>query len=185
MRVLDGAVVWFTGLPASGKSTLARKLVECLLVEPKAELLDMDDLRQHCLRDLDHSLTGRRDAVRRLAVIAANISHTNRIAVCTSTSSMTEGRDYAESLAKNFVLVHTWCPLPICKRRDRERGSNLYERAEKGELPGFPGVSGEYEIPQSPDLVLDTWTGAVPEHVLRLLVLLRDRGVIDEFRRYR
>lgn len=170
-----GATVWLTGLPASGKSTLA-VAVERALVESGrvAYLLDGDNVRHGLSDDLGFSAGDRAENVRRVGHLTRLFADSGTIAIASLVSPLASDREIARVLNAAadlpFVEIHVATPLAECERRDPKR---LYARARAGELLGLTGIDAPYEAPENPDLVVDT-TGAdlddLVEQVLRVLV---------------
>jgi bifunctional enzyme CysN/CysC len=173
-----GATVWFTGLPASGKSTIAAALEERLVVDGRsAYRLDGDNLRHGLNENLGFSAEDRTENVRRTAHAARLLADAGTIAVVSQVSPYTADRDAAraahESAGIEFIEVFVDTPVEECERRDPK---GLYAKARAGEITGLTGVDDPYEAPESPDLVLRP--GDSPVAVDRLLALLHERGVL-------
>jgi bifunctional enzyme CysN/CysC len=170
-RAQRGATVWFTGLPASGKSTLAAT-VERRLVEAgrPAYLLDGDNLRHGLNGDLGFSAAEREENVRRAGEVAALFADAGLVALVSLVSPYEAGRRAARAAHERaglpFVEVFVDTPVEECERRDPK---GLYARARAGELAGFTGVDDPYERPATPDLRLtpELGTDAAVEEVLR------------------
>jgi adenylyl-sulfate kinase len=151
-----GATVWMTGLPASGKSTLARE-VEARLVKQKraAYVLDGDNLRHGLNGDLGFSPEERAENVRRTAEVAALLADAGVVALASLVSPYEADRRHAREIHSRaglpFLEVWVATPLEECERRDPK---GLYARARAGELHGMTGVDAPYEEPRSPDLTI-------------------------------
>jgi bifunctional enzyme CysN/CysC len=156
-----GATIWFTGLPASGKSTLA-VAVERALVETGqvAYLLDGDNIRHGLSDDLGFSAGDRAENIRRVGHLARLLADSGVVALASLVSPLKSDRDTARELSSvaklPFIEVYVSTPRSECERRDPK---GLYARAKAGELRGLTGVDAPYEPPENPDLVVDT-TGA-------------------------
>lgn len=156
-----GATIWFTGLPASGKSTLA-VAVERALVESGqvAYLLDGDNIRHGLSDDLGFSAGDRAENIRRVGHLARLLADSGVVALASLVSPLKSDRDTARELSSvaklPFIEVYVSTPRTECERRDPK---GLYARAKAGELRGLTGVDAPYEPPENPDLVVDT-TGA-------------------------
>jgi bifunctional enzyme CysN/CysC len=168
-----GATVWLTGLPASGKSTLAAAVEARLLAEGRAAyLLDGDNLRHGLNGDLGFSPEDRAENVRRTAEVAALIADAGVVALAALVSPYVADRDAARVVHAHrgvaFLEIHVATSLAECERRDPK---GLYARARAGELDGLTGVSAPYEPPESPDLrvVPDEPLDAAVDRVLALL----------------
>ena len=156
-----GATIWFTGLPASGKSTLA-VAVERALVEhgQVAYLLDGDNIRHGLSDDLGFSAGDRAENIRRVGHLSRLLADAGAVALASLVSPLKSDRQTARELSAAaklpFIEVYISTPRTECERRDPK---GLYAQAKAGELRGLTGVDAPYEAPENPDLVLDT-TGA-------------------------
>jgi adenylyl-sulfate kinase len=173
-----GATVWFTGLPASGKSTIAAALEERLVVDGRsAYRLDGDNLRHGLNENLGFSAEDRTENVRRTAHAARLLADAGTISVVSLVSpyerDRRQAREAHEAAGLDFIEVFVDTPLEECERRDPK---GLYAKARAGEIEGMTGVDDPYEAPVTPDLVLHP--GDAPVAVDRLLALLHERGVI-------
>ncbi len=151
-----GATVWFTGLPASGKSTIAVAVEERLLAAGRsAYLLDGDNLRHGLNGDLGFDEAARKENVRRAAEVARLFADAGTVALVSLVSPYEADRAAARKLhagdGLRFVEVFVNTPLAECERRDPK---GLYARARAGELKEFTGVSDPYEAPSSPEIEL-------------------------------
>lgn len=159
---MTGFVIWFTGLSASGKTTIAN------IVEPELERrgyvvdhLDGDIIRTHLSKGLGYSKEDRDANIARIGWVASRLARAGAAVVVSAISPYAEARRHARSLVEQnapFVEVHVATPLDECARRDPK---GLYAKAFSGELENFTGVSAPYEEPHAPELRLDT-TGATP-----------------------
>jgi bifunctional enzyme CysN/CysC len=173
-----GATVWFTGLPASGKSTIAAALEERLVVDGRsAYRLDGDNLRHGLNENLGFSAEDRSENVRRTAQAARLLADAGTVAVVSQVSPYAADRRAAreahEAAGLEFIEVFVDTPVEECERRDPK---GLYAKARAGEIQGLTGVDDPYEAPEAPDLVLRP--GDAPVAVDRLLALLLERGVL-------
>jgi adenylyl-sulfate kinase len=153
---LRGATVWFTGLPASGKSTVAAAVEARLLSEGRpAYRLDGDNLRHGVCGDLGFTAEDRDRNVRRTAEVARLFADAGVVALVSVVSPYAEARRMARELHERdglrFIEVYVNTPLDECVRRDPK---GLYARAQAGELSGFTGVDDPYEPPREPDVEL-------------------------------
>ncbi len=172
-----GATVWFTGLPAAGKSTAASAVEERLVEAGRAAfLLDGDNLRHGLNSDLGFDEAARGENVRRTAHVARLLAESGSIALVSLVSPYAADREAAAALHAEvglaFVEVFVDAPLELCQRRDPK---GLYARARAGELSGLTGVGAPYEAPEHPDLVLRSGSETVDEAVERVMCLLETR----------
>ena len=151
-----GATVWFTGLPASGKSTVAAA-VEAELVRAgrAAYRLDGDNLRHGVCGDLGFTAEDRDRNVRRTAEVARLFADAGVVALVSVVSPYAEARAFARELHERdglrFIEVFVNTPIEVCVERDPK---GLYARAKAGQLAGFTGVDDPYEPPVAPDVEL-------------------------------
>jgi adenylyl-sulfate kinase len=172
--VAKGATVWFTGLPSSGKSTVAHK-VEKLLREKghKVEVFDGDVIRKNLCSDLGFSKEDRDTNIKRIAFVCKLMTRNDVVAIAAAISPYRETRDYArKEIGKDFLEVYVRCPLSVCKDRDVK---GLYKKALSGELKGFTGIDDPYEEPLNPELILHTDKESVEESVQRVMAELEKR----------
>ena len=168
-------VLWMTGLPCSGKTTIARKLQE---VYPKLAVLDGDELREW-LSPKDFSREGRNEHNRKVAHLAKLLSN-HDVPVCVSLiSPFNENREFARKIIGNNKFIETYikCPLSICEKRD-DKG--MYKKARRNEIKNFTGVSDDYEIPSNPDLTVNTETNSLDECVGQITEYLVDNDQNSE-----
>jgi adenylylsulfate kinase len=168
---LDPAVIWFTGLSGSGKSTIAREVAARLVrAGRRVEYLDGDQIRQ--LFPGTGFTRPERDAhVRRAGYLASRLEAHGVTVVASLISPYRDARQFVRGLCRAFVEVYVSTPLEECERRDPK---GLYARARRGELPHFTGLDDPYEPPTTPELTLDTGTVSPEQGVA--LVLARVLG---------
>ena len=151
-----GAVVFFTGLSGSGKSTVAAALAELLRDEGArgVALLDGDAMRRSISAGLGFDRASRNTNVQRLGAAAAELARAGGIAIAAPIAPFAEGRALARKAAVGlpFLLVHISTPLEVCEQRDRK---GLYAKARAGTISDFTGISSPYEAPDDADLVID------------------------------
>ncbi len=171
-----GFTVWFTGLPCSGKSTIADKVAEILRNKGlKVERLDGDIVRKNLTRDLGFSREDRNENIRRVTFVAKLLTR-NGVAVLSSfVSPYKEIRNYARKEIGNFVEVYVKCPIEVCIQRDVK---GLYKKAMTGEIKDFTGVSDPYEEPENPELILETDKETLEESVEKVIKKLKELNYI-------
>lgn len=170
---MSGATLWFTGLPASGKSTIATEVARRLDERRVAAyVLDGDVLRRGLSRDLGYTLADRRENVRRIAHVARLVADAGLIALVPVISPYAEGRRESREIHEEwglpFAEVYVNTPVAECERRDPK---GLYGRARRGEISGLTGVDDPYEVPEGADLELLTQELSVTEAADRVLAL--------------
>ena len=172
-----GAVVWLTGLPASGKSTLARALERRLFGRGGSPiLLDGDTLRAGLNRDLGFSADDRSENIRRLAEVATHLARNGHTAIVAAVSPSREDRSAARQIADTaFREIYVATPAEICESRDPK---GHYAKARAGALPAFTGIGQDYEPPTDNELVIDTSTRSVAEATEAIERMLSETGVL-------
>jgi len=156
-----GLCVYFTGLPCSGKSTLACALRALLLESPKEHrkvtLLDADVIRNHLSKGIGFSKEDRQTNVRRIGYVAHEIVKHGGICLVANIAPYQEDRDFnrrlIESVGGHYVEVYVATPLEVCESRDIKE---LYKKARAGVIAAFTGVSDPYETPQSPEYLVNS-----------------------------
>jgi bifunctional enzyme CysN/CysC len=174
-----GAVVWMTGLPASGKSTIASQLEQTLIRGGRrAFMLDGDNLRHGINGDLSFSREDRCENVRRTAHVATILAESGTLTIVSLVSPFVSDRETARCIAESrgieFIEVFVDTPVDECERRDPK---GLYRRARAGEIKNFTGIDGSYEPPNRPSLRLTFGAGPETDPVRLLLDELERRGL--------
>jgi adenylylsulfate kinase len=173
-----GAVIWFTGLPSSGKSTIAHAVEDKLHgLSCRTFVMDGDNIRHGLSGDLGFSAEDRHENIRRIGEIAKLFVEAGMIVLTAFVSPFRSDRELARGrlLHGDFVEVYCHCPLSVCEERDTK---GHYPRARAGEIKDFTGISASYEEPRDPELILDTATLPVESSVERVCALLTERGII-------
>jgi bifunctional enzyme CysN/CysC len=176
----QAAVLWFTGLPGSGKTTIARVTEKRLFAEQcQTMLLDGDQVRHGLNGDLGFTAGDRAENIRRVGEMAALFFRQGCITLCTFVSPFRVDRDRARALIPEgrFIEVFVDTPLEECERRDPK---GLYARAKRGEISHMTGISSPYEAPESPELRVETVGRDVDAIVEDIVRGLRARGILPE-----
>jgi len=174
---LRGFTLWFTGLPCSGKSVVADRVAEMLKMRGlRVERLDGDIVRQNLTRDLGYSKKDRDENIRRVTFVAKLLTR-NGVAVLTSfISPYRELREHARKEIGNFIEVYVKCPVEVCMKRDVK---GMYQRALRGEIKEFTGVSDPYEEPLEPEIILETDKETLEECAAKVIEKLNDLGYLE------
>jgi adenylylsulfate kinase len=173
-----GVTVWLTGLSGSGKSTIAVGAERELVRRGRlAYVLDGDNIRHGLNKNLGFSPEDRTENIRRIGEVAKLFSDAGVIAMTSFISPYRADRDAVRALfAKgDFVEVHVAATVETCEGRDVK---GLYQKARKGEIPEFTGISAPYEAPLQPELVLDTNRETVEQSVASLVAYLEKSGYL-------
>jgi len=176
----QGFTIFLTGLPGAGKSTIANVLYSRFLEigERPVTLLDGDIVRHHLSSELSFSKEHRDINVRRIGFVASEITKNRGIAICAPIAPYKKTREeirFAIEIYGGFIEVHVSTPLEECERRDRK---GMYAKAHAGLITGFTGVDAPYEVPQNPELRIDT-TRLTPEEACQeILLFLGHKGYI-------
>jgi sulfate adenylyltransferase len=155
----EGRTIFLTGLSGSGKSTIARALVERLAAVRTVTLLDGDVVRTHLSRGLGFSREDRDLNIRRIGWVAGEVTKHGGLAVCAPIAPYDETRQWVRATVDSaggpgsFILIWVSTPLEECERRDVK---GLYAKARAGEIKGFTGIDDPYEAPRDADLTIDT-----------------------------
>jgi bifunctional enzyme CysN/CysC len=175
----SGAVVWLTGLPGAGKSTLARALERRLFARGGSPiLLDGDTLRAGLNGDLGFTAQDRSENIRRLAEIATHLAKNGHIAIVAAVSPSREDRAAARRIADTlFREVYVATPAGICEQRDPK---GHYAKARAGQLAAFTGIGNDYQPPEASELMLDTSTRPVGEATDAIERMLAGSGILIE-----
>ena len=149
-------VVWLTGLSGSGKSTLASALEQQLFGHGlNVYILDGDNIRLGINKDLDFTVEGRKENIRRVAEISKLMMDVGIIVITSFISPFKEDREIAKSIigSADFIEVFVNCPFGVCEKRDVK---GLYAKARSGDIKHFTGISSAYEAPEHPDVIINT-----------------------------
>jgi adenylylsulfate kinase len=172
-----GATIWFTGLSASGKSTVASAVAAALHERGKCVfVLDGDNVRHGLNKDLGFSPDDRVENIRRIGEVAKLLSTAGIINMAAFISPYASDRQIARELQpERFLLVHCHADIAVCEERDPK---GMYKKARAGEIKGLTGVDAPYEPPENPDVLVDTGGQSVEECVEAVIAVLKERGII-------
>ena len=171
------AVLWFTGLSASGKSSIAQAL-QAVLFEHGCQsyVLDGDNIRHGLNKDLGFSPEDREENIRRIGEVAALFRDAGFLVSTAFISPYRADRDKVRQLCgEGFIEVYVRCPVDVCADRDPK---GLYQKAREGKIPEFTGISAPYEEPQHPELILDTAALSLEDCVRVVVEYLQSRGIL-------
>lgn len=167
-----GAAIWFTGLPCSGKSTIAEIVArEMRASGRRVELLDGDVVRTNLSKGLGFSREDRDENIRRIGFVCHLLARNGVIAIAAAISPFRSVRDEVRRKIGSFLEIYVKCPLAVCQQRDVK---GMYRRALRGEISQFTGVSDPYEEPLAPELTLYTDQESADKSAGRVVRLLRD-----------
>ena len=167
------SVIWLTGLPSSGKSTIAGKLNSELIASGRTtEWLDGDEVRKK-IPGLGFSREEREHYLRLMAFSAFLLERHGITVVASFVSPYRSSREFAAQLCKHFIEVHISTPIAVCEERDAK---GMYRKARAGEIKSFTGVDDPYEPPHNPALSLDTSVLSREDCVAKILAHLKRAG---------
>lgn len=172
------AVLWLTGLPGAGKSTIAKHIERKLFdLGYQTLLLDGDEIRKGLCKDLGYSAEDRTENIRRVGEVAKLAFNYGAIVICSLISPMQKQRDEVRAMIPEgkFFEIFVHSPLDTCMKRDPK---GLYQKALDGAIPHFTGISAPYEKPCNPEMVLDTEANSIEENIFYLIQKLTDIGII-------
>ncbi len=164
-------VLWMTGLPCSGKTTIARKLQDFV---PNLAVLDGDELREW-LSPKDFSREGRNEHNRKVAHLAKLFLKHNVPVSVSLISPYFENRKSAREIIgdDNFIETYVKCSLDVCEQRDVK---GMYKKARNKEIKGFTGIDDPYDVPKNPELIIETENKSLDESVEQILTHLKTEG---------
>lgn len=174
------AVIWFTGLSSAGKSTLAHAVEEELhRLGCRTFVLDGDNIRHGLSSNLGFSDADRRENIRRIAETAKLMMEAGIITMAAFISPFRDDREAARKLMPHGDFIEIYCraSLEICERRDVK---GLYKRARAGEIKNYTAIDSPYEIPENPELIVDTGEASLQQSVDQVMQLLTERGIVKQ-----
>ncbi|PTI70124.1 adenylyl-sulfate kinase [Staphylococcus succinus] len=172
------AVIWFTGLSGSGKSTVSVELEKALFKQQvNTYRLDGDNVRHGLNNNLGFTPEDRKENIRRIGEVSKLMVDAGLITVTAFISPYQEDRDAVRDLLEDdeFIEIYTQCSLDECEARDPK---GLYKKARSGEIPEFTGINAPYEAPSNPEIVLDTENNTVEESVRYIISYLKSHAYI-------
>jgi adenylylsulfate kinase len=173
-----GVVIWFTGLSACGKSTIANTVDHLLnQMGRHTYLLDGDNIRMGLNKNLKFSAEDRAENIRRIGEVAKLFADAGIITLTAFISPYKKDRDAVRGLLKDgeFIEVYVNASLETCEKRDPK---GLYKKARAGEIKGFTGIDDPYEAPEKPELVLDSNTKGIDELANAVVAYLKSKGLL-------
>jgi len=171
-----GFVLWFTGLSQAGKTTVANRVYEILEERGlKLERLDGDIVRQSLSADLGFSKEDRDENIRRVTHVAKLLSKNETGVICSFISPYKQTRNRIRKEVTNFIEIFCNAPLEVCEKRDKK---GLYQKARRGEIQNFTGISDPYELPENPDIELKTAKETVEESANKVIRYLEENNFI-------
>ena len=174
------ALLWFTGLSGSGKSSLAHTVEERLhQMGCRTYVFDGDNVRHGLCSDLGCAAEDRSENIRRIAEMCKLFIDAGVIALTAFISpSKTDRQKVKDLVGDDYIEIYCDCPIEVCEERDVK---GLYKRARAGEIKDFTGISAPYDIPKNPNLVVDT-SGQVNigECAERVISMLMDGGILKQ-----
>src|SRR5215475_13064344 len=176
----SGLTLWFTGMSGAGKSTLARHIERELRTRQlRVEVLDGDIIRENLSKGLGFSKEDRDTNIRRIGFVSNLLSRNGVIVIVAAISPYRGVRDEIRALHGKvpFVEVFVHCPVQVLAKRDVK---GLYEKALRGEITNFTGISDPYEEPMNPEIIVRTDTETEHESAAKILLWLQANGGIAE-----
>lgn len=171
-----GVTVWFTGLPCSGKTTIADKLAGILKEKGrKVERLDGDIVRKGLTRDLGFSKEDRDKNIERVTFVAKMLTRNDVVVLATFVSPYLARRQLSREEIGEYIEVYVKASVEECIKRDVK---GMYKKALAGEIKNFTGVDDPYEEPLNPEIIIDTENETVDESVETVLSYLDKNGYL-------
>ncbi len=168
-------VIWFTGLSGSGKTTLGVALEKELFKRGfLTQILDGDNIRSGINKNLTFTEKDRVENIRRISEVTKLFLNCGIITINCFISPTKETRDLSKKIIgeENFIEVYVSTSMEVCEKRDTK---GLYEKARKGEIKNFTGISSPFDIPQNPDIIIDTTKVALEDSVKKIVKVLETK----------
>ena len=173
------AILWFTGLSGAGKSTLAHSVEEKLhQMGCRTYVLDGDNVRHGLCGDLTFSDDDRKENIRRIGQVAKLFIESGVIVLTAFISPFRSDRQLVRNMVLHGDFIEVFCntSINVCEERDVK---GLYQKARKGEIKEFTGISSPYETPQKPELVVKTGENSLENCTDQVIELMRERGILS------
>lgn len=172
-------ILWFTGLSASGKSSIANSLARALFEEGNQTfVLDGDNIRHGLNKDLGFDEDARKENIRRIGEVSKLFVESGQIVLTAFISPYKEDRNVVRALVEEgeFIEVYVKCSVEECERRDPK---GLYRKARNEEIKNFTGISAPYEAPENPEIVVNSEKYSIEECTQQVINFLTDKGLIE------
>jgi adenylylsulfate kinase len=180
-QLLNGhksCVLWFTGLSGAGKSTLANAIDYELFKQGfRSYVLDGDNIRHGLNKDLRFGNSDRKENIRRIGEVAKLFVDSGLIVLTAFISPFREDREIVRRMFTNeeFIEIFLNCPINVCENRDPK---GLYKKARQGEIPDFTGITSPYEIPDYPEIIIETNDTSIEQSIQQVLTYLREKKIL-------
>ena len=171
-------ILWFTGLSGAGKSTLAHRVEELLFLRGcRTYVFDGDNVRHGLCSDLGFSAEDRHENIRRIGEMSKLFIDAGVIALTAFISPFRRDREMVRKLVEpgDFIEIYCNAPLEVCEQRDVK---GLYQKARRGEIKDFTGISSPYEAPENPEIVVNTGADPLDDCARQILAYLEENGKI-------
>ncbi|MBN1689333.1 MAG: adenylyl-sulfate kinase [Candidatus Omnitrophica bacterium] len=177
VKLLKGVTIWFTGLPSSGKSTIANILGRAFRKwGVKSEILDGDVVRTNLSKGLGFSKEDRDINIKRIGFVCHLLTRNDVVAIAAAISPYREIRDFNRRMIGNFMEVYVQTSLEECEKRDVK---GLYQKARSGAIKGFTGVDDPYETPLAPEAVCETEKETPEESASKVIARMEELGYLQ------
>jgi adenylylsulfate kinase len=171
-------VLWFTGLSGSGKSTLANAVDHELYKQGiSSYVLDGDNIRHGLNKDLSFGNNDRKENIRRIGEVAKLFVDSGLIVSSAFISPFREDRVLVRSMfeQQEFIEIFLNCPIQVCESRDPK---GLYKKARQGEITDFTGITSPYEIPDHPEIIIETNYTSIEQSIVQILSYLKEKKIL-------